>query len=306
MEKSNTISGTAFLLGSVLCWGAVPVLLRSLTGSLDAWTANGFRYPLSAVIYWPVLIMAYRSGALTAQTIARCTIPALLALGGQVFWALSPYYLPAGAISFFVRFSLLWSLIAAMILFADERRLLTIPRFYLGILLTVSGFAILATGKLRFDEDVTSIGIVIILICSVFFGFYAVSVRQFLQGIHPVIAFGVVSQIVSAGTLFGMFSLGQYEDLLVLRQRDWIVLVGSSILGIALGHAFLYSSVRRLGAAVTSGAQTTTPFFTAFLAAIMLGESMSGMAWIGGVTMVAGALTLILAQNQLIRRSQKT
>jgi drug/metabolite transporter (DMT)-like permease len=84
-----------------------------------------------------------------------------------------------------------------------------------------------------------------------------------------------------------------------MGQRDWIVLIASSILGIALGHAFLYSSVKRLGAAVTSGAQTTTPFFTAFLAALMLEETMSAMSWTGGITMVAGALTLIVAQSQL-------
>ena len=60
---------------------------------------------------------------------AAVVVPSLLALVAQVFWALAPYYLPATAIGFFVRLSLLWSLIAAMILFPDERRLLKLPQF---------------------------------------------------------------------------------------------------------------------------------------------------------------------------------
>ena len=37
--------GSLYLLCSVLCWGMVPLFLRSFIQELDAWTANGF--PLS-------------------------------------------------------------------------------------------------------------------------------------------------------------------------------------------------------------------------------------------------------------------
>jgi drug/metabolite transporter (DMT)-like permease len=298
--SSNSLSGAAFLLGSVFCWGAVPVLLRSLTDVLDAWTANGIRYPMAAVLYWPVLAVAFQSGRLDRCVIGRCLAPALLALGGQILWALAPYHLPASAIGFFVRMSLLWSLAAAMAFFPDERRLLASPRFHAGILLAVAGFLVLSVNKLKLDAEVSGTGIVIILACSFFFGLYAVSVRQFLRGIHPLVAFGVVSQIVSAGTLAAMLTAGRYADLLSLRKPDWVIVAASSILGIALGHVFLYASVKRLGAAITSGAQTLTPFVTAALAWAILGESLSAVGWCGGVGMVVGATVLLMAQNQLV------
>lgn len=303
--QSRRFSGSLFLLGSVLCWGTVPVLLRGLTGSIDAWTANGLRYPLAAVLYWPALMIALHSGYLNRNVIVRCMVPALLALAGQVFWALSPYYLPAGSIGFFVRVSLVWSLVAAMALFPDERQLLAIPRFRIGILLTVVGFMVLSASKLMFDAEVTGLGITIILICGFFFGLYGVSVRYFLRGVNPIVAFGVVSQVVSAGTLTAMVVAGDYRALWSLEKEDWVALTASSVLGIAMGHVFLYSAIKRLGAAITSGAQTLTPFVTAVLASTFLAESMSILGWSGGTAMMAGALFMLMAQSRIVSQ-QKT
>jgi drug/metabolite transporter (DMT)-like permease len=289
------------LLANILCWAAVPVFLRYLTGVLDAWTANGFRYPLAALFYWPVLLVAWRRGELHRQTLQRCLVPSFFGLAGQVLWALAPYYLPAGAIGFFMRFSLVFAFAGAMLLFPDERRLLTRPLFYLGTLLLVGGFVLMSLSKLSFDADVTWTGIAIILLCSFFFGFYGVSVRFFLRGVNPLVGFGVVSHYVSVGTLLAMFAWGDYAMLLTVSAFDWSMLVISSVVGISLGHLFLYGAVTRVGATVTSGAQTLTPFPTMLLAAWFLHETMTQPEWIAGLTMVVGAALLLVAQNQIVR-----
>jgi drug/metabolite transporter (DMT)-like permease len=291
------LGATLALVGSVLCWGAVPVLLRDLRHSIDAWTANGFRYTFSAVLYWPVLILAVRSGHLNRRVVVRCIIPAMLALGGQILWGLAPYYLEASAIGFFVRLSLVWSLVGAMTLFADERRLLRLPRFYLGLLTSVGGFVALSISKSSHGALLSVTGVAIILVCSVFFGGYAVSVRQFMRDIHPIHSFGVVSQFVSMGTLVAMFCFGEPVRLGDIDARAWIELIVSSVLGIALGHILLYTAIHRTGAAIASGVHSVTPFITAALALAFLDESMSGIEWSGGIAMVLGAVTLLSAQS---------
>ncbi len=301
---SGGLSGAAFLLVNILCWSSVPVFLRYLTGTVDAWTANGFRYPLSALLYWPVLFVAWRSGELDRQTFRRCIVPSFFALSGQVLWALAPYYLPASSIGFFMRFSLVFALAGSMLLFRDERRLLSLPQFYFGLVLLVGGFILMSISKIQFDSEVTFAGVVIILLCGVFMGFYGVSVRYFLRGINPLVGFGIVSHYVSVGILLAMFGMGKYSQLLDVSQMDWLVLVASSVLGIALGHYFLYAAVSRLGAAVTSGAQTVTPFLTMLLAAWLLHETMTGLEWCAGLTMVAGAAVLLYAQNLLVSRQR--
>jgi drug/metabolite transporter (DMT)-like permease len=305
-QLKGGMAGTAFLLGNVLCWSIVPVLLRYLTGAIDGWTANGVRYPISSVLYWPVLMVAWRSGELTSETLRRCLVPSIFGFGGQVLWALAPYYLPASAIGFFIRSSLVFALVGAMLLFPDERRLLAAPKFYVGLVLLIGGFVLMSVRKVQFDQEVTESGILIILLCGVFFGFYGVSVRYFLRGVNPLVGFGVVSNLVSVGTIAAACIWGDYGRLGSVHIRDWWVLVGSSVLGIALGHYFLYNAVTRLGAAITSGAQTLTPFPTMLLAAWLLHETMAGLEWFAGLTMVVGAAVLLVAQNQIVRHSKRS
>lgn len=296
------IAGVAFLLGNLLCWAIVPVVLRYMTDSLDGWTTNGFRYPFASVLYWPVLFFAWRAGDLNGLTLRRCIAPAVFALAAQILWAWAPYFLPAGAIGFFMRFSLLFAITAAMILFPDERKLLKLPMFYWGLILLVGGFIMMSVSKIQFDTDVTGVGIFIILLCGVFFGLYGVSVRYFLHGINPSVAFGVVSNYVSLGTLSAMFAFGDYEELLSLSLQKWFILASSAVLGIALGHIFLYSAVSRLGAAITSGAQTLIPFPTMLLAGWVLQERMTRLEWGAGLTMVVGTGVLLVAQQQTVRQ----
>ncbi len=291
------LGATLALLGSVLCWGAVPVLLRDLRHWIDGWTANGFRYTFAAALYWPVLVWAFRRGQLNRRVVIRCLVPATLALCGQMLWGLAPYYLEASAIGFFVRFALVWSLVGAMTLFADERRLLRLPRFYLGLVMSVAGFAVLSMSKNSNGIGLNAKGVTIMLVCSFFFGSYAVSVRYFMRDIRPIYSFGVVSQFVSMGTLVTMFCFGAPARLGDIDSGAWTELIVSSVLGIALGHILLYTAIHRIGAAIASGVHSVTPFITASLAMIFLRESMSGIEWAGGIAMVAGAVTLLSAQS---------
>ena len=213
----------------------------------------------------------------------------MFALAGQIFWALAPYHLEATAIGFFVRMSIVWSLLGAMLLFADERRLLRMPAFYLGFLLTVSGFLMLAVTK---TTGVTTRGVVVMIICSFFFGCYAVSVRYFLKNIHPLVAFGVVAQLVSVGTIAAMFIVG-HPDYSRLQPTDWQLMVASAILGVGIGHILLYTAVIRLGPSIAGSVQAVTPFVTAALAMIFLGESMRAIEWVSGCIMFAGATVLV-------------
>jgi drug/metabolite transporter (DMT)-like permease len=135
--------------------------------------------------------------------------------------------------------------------------------------------------------------------CSIFFGLYAVSVKVFLRRVNPWLAFGVVAQLVSLGTIAGMGLRGDVGQIPRLGVQEWLLLALSSLLGIGLGHVLLYSSVRRLGATMSSAFQTVTPLVTFALAALLLGEAMTRQEWIAGAIMLAGALLLVLAEYRL-------
>ncbi len=49
---------------------------------------------------------------------------------------------------------------------------------------------------------------------------YAISIRHFFRQIHPLSAFGVVSQFVSIGTIAAMFVMGRPTDALHLPVKS--------------------------------------------------------------------------------------
>lgn len=290
----------AALVGGIACWGITPVLLRGLTTSIDAWTANGIRYPMSAILYWPLLYFTFRSGQLTSALMQRCAVPALFALGGQVFWALAHYELQASEIGFLVRLSMVWTMAGSMVLFSDERQLLRKPWFYFGMALLVCGFLALSLPSGSLAERISSKGLAWIFLCGAFFGLYMVSVRRCIPDVNPILAFGIVAAIVSAGTVIGMFMYGDVSVVMRLTSGAWLMLVCSSILGIAFGHILMYTSIQRLGAIITSSCQSLMPFVTATVAAIFLGEALSQRQWTGGVLMIVGVLVLLSIEHVIV------
>lgn len=284
------------IAGAILCWASVPVFLRALAHSIDAWTANGLRYPLAAVLYWPILLAAWRSGRLDPGLWRRALIPAGVTFAGQILWALAPYYLEAPLIAFLGQTSVIWGIVGAMVLFPDERTLLRSPRFYAGLVLAALGAASLAISRGVLEGKGARVGVLIMLACGFFFGLYAVSVRRCMRRDSPLLAFGVVAQYVSLGTVGLMLLFAPAAPLARFDLKGWGVMAASSVLGIAVAHVLLYTAVQRLGAALAHGVSLAKPFLTLVLAYLVLGETLTPTQVAAGVAMVAGGAILLSSQ----------
>lgn len=284
------------MAATVLCWGAMPVFLRELTYYVDAWTANGLRYPFAAILYWPILVAALRAGRLDRRLLLRALVPAFFSFTGQILWALSPYYLPASLMGLLVRASILWALLAAMVLFPDERYLLRSKRFLAGLACASGGVVAISIEQGALGASAGGVGILIVLGCGLFFGLYGVSVRWCLGGVPSLLAFGVVSQYVSAGTISLMLIFGAPAAVPGLPAKAFILLGASSFLGIALSHFTYYVAIHRLGAARSSVAHLGGPFVTILLATLILGERLSAIELAAGAVLLSGLVLVLLAQ----------
>lgn len=268
-------------------------MLRELTHSVDPWIANGIRFPAAAVCYWPVLIYFYRQGRLTRQVVRQCLKPAGCLFCGQILWAMSPYYLPASSIGFLVRMTMVFSILFAMVWVREERRLLGVPAFYFGLVASTIGFLLMSFSQDYSSQAIKPFGIVLMLVYSVIYGLYVVNVRLCLEGIHPLLSFGIICQFVSTGLLVLAIFQGDWSVVPTFSSSAWALLLGSSLAGIATTHALLFTAVIRLGASITSGVQNLTPFVTALLAAAFLHESLTSIQWLGGMAIVLGAVWLL-------------
>lgn len=299
-SRSFDLKASLLLGATVLCWASIPVLIRDLARFIDAWTANGLRYPMAALLYLPILLAARRGGRLDPGLFRRALVPAAVAFAGQILWALAPYYLEAGPIAFLVQTCVAWGLVGSMLLFREERGLLRSSAFHAGLALAAGGAAALAIGRGALDTAATRTGVLIILACAVFFGLYSPCIRRFMRHDPPVLAFGVVAQYVSAGTLVLMFWLGDWRRAGEMGARAWGVTAASAVLGVALAHVLLYAAIQRIGTAIPQGVSLVTPFVTLVLAALALGETLSPAQIGSGAAMVAGGGLLLLSQQRVV------
>jgi O-acetylserine/cysteine efflux transporter len=288
------------LLASIICWGVPPIMLRYMAEQHivpDGFTTNLIRYPVATIIYIPLLIIASRRGVRLGSFWKWALLPAGINIVGQTLFAIAPYYMHAGIMSFLLRLSTIWSTLLAFILFKDERFLARSPRFWLAAAMAIAGFtlmAIIGKGNIPIGRSDLA-GIEIILICSIFWGLYDVTVRHTMGNLNPLLVFGVIGNYTSIGlALLG--PAGDPSSLKHLSATHWVFLIGSAYIGIAAAHVLYYVSLQRLGVAVSSVTLLLSPFVTMVGSSIYLREELSRIQWIGGILLIAGSTLALLTR----------
>lgn len=291
------------LLGSIICWGVPPVMLRYLTRAIpDGYTTNLVRYPIATLVYIPLVIMAVRRVKLGRFWVAAL-VPAVVNVIAQTLFAWSPYYMSAGMLSFLVRISIVWSILGAFWLFPDERPLARSRLFWSGAALAVGGFAIMAVSGLA-GREFTLAGIIVVLLCSVFWGLYDITVRYSMRNLHPLVVFGVIGNYTSIALIL-MGPLGEPSSVLRLSSGDLALLIASAFIGISAAHGMYYVALQRLGVAVSALTLMLTPFVSLVCGWLFLGEEFTAWQWVGALVLIAGA-TLALASRQYMLRITST
>jgi len=299
MRKKIDIAATLALSASILAGSTVPLFLKYFTSYIDNWTANGIRYPFSALLYLPWLLIARKRGALTGKMWKLALPPTIINVFGQILWAWTPYYIDPGLMSFLFRLSTLWAVLGSFIMFKDERHLIRSTNFWLGFILAVGGFfAIILWGKQTFDKA-TAIGITMIFFSSICWAGYQLFVRRNLSSVDSRTSFGMVSVMTSIGLLGGMFSFGNPEKALHIPTGILFLVIISGFIGVAAAHLLLYFALKRIGVAICSTTNLASPFLTAFLSHLLFSEILTVGQWIAGIIFVLGGFFLIRAQVDL-------
>ncbi len=301
MKRHIDPLATAALIGNVIAVSLIPLFLKYFTPYIDSWTANGIRYPIGALVWIPWLWMVFRNGRADRRLWKMALLPTVANILGQIFWAMTPYYLDPGLISFMIRLATLWAVLGSFILFQDERRLLRSPHFWAGFTLAVSGFVVMVLGGRQSLGSVSAVGILIVLLASLGWAAYQLTIRRNLSHTDPRTAFGAVSCMTSVGLVTAMFCAGNPGQALALPSDIVLLVILSGLVGIALSHVLLYFAIRRLGVAICSSTNLSGAFLTALLSFHLFGERLTSLQWFAGCMLVAGGVLLVYSQTHLRR-----
>lgn len=298
--KKYDVAGICFITGTLVGWASILLFLKHLVPYLDAWTANGWRYGISALLWLPLLLTGVRNGSLPDGIWRRAMWPSIFNCIGQVLYASMIYYIGPGLGGFLIRVSLISSMAGAFFLFADERVLLRSRLFWLGITAVVGGsIGTVFLGHVPI-RGATAIGIILGTTSGAFYGMYGVSVRYYMRGISAMTSFSVISLYTAAGLVIMMLLMGERHGLKVfgLSTQNWVILVGSALIGIAICHVSYYAAIARLGVAVSTAIVQLAPFLCAIGAYVIFDEVLSPLQWASGLVMIFGAMMLLTAEQQ--------
>lgn len=282
-------------------WTSIPLFLRYFKDlGVDGWSANGWRYAISSIMWLPALVLAWKRHEWPPNLWKRALLPGLLNATAQVFFGLAPYYVEVGLMTFSIRLQIVFLVFGAAVLFPSERRVIRSPIFILGMTTLLVGT--LSTIALRPEglKGGTAVGIVMSISAGLLYAGYALAVRKFLWGVKPLLAFAAVSQYAAIVMPTLMILKGKEHGLVVLHltpmQMMWLVL--SALIGIGIGHTLYYFSMSRLGVAVASGVIQLQAVTVGALEGPIFGSYLTSTQWMTGIVAIAGAMLMLYAQQR--------
>ena len=294
--------GTLALLGAMGCMIAVPLLLRYLTVHVDVWWQNALRFSVAVLFWLPFLIGRARRGQVDRRVWTLALIPLAGNLGQQILYAATVYYIQPALMSLLLKSSVVWIMVFSMALFPDERALARSPRLWLGLLLCAGGILGVTLFKEGLSTRGTLIGVAMALVSALCWGVYSVTARLAFRDIDSRLAFSVLSLYTTVVLLVLAFVFGDASAIARLSAPALGAIVGSAILGIALGHVFYYTAVKRIGGTISSLVGLAGPFLVLAVSYLAFGETLNARQWVSGLVLVVGAAVALLSQKHLGRR----
>lgn len=303
IHAGGRLLGTMCILGSLIGWSSIPLFLRYFTDMIDGWTANGWRYAVSAVLWAPVLILGIARGTLPRGLWRAALVPSVLNILAQIAFGLAPYYVSPGLMTFSLRLQVIFVTVGAAILFVNERRIITSRGFMVGMSLVILGTLLTIALKPGGLGTGSALGVTLSILAGLGYAAYALAVRKCMHAIPPITAFAAVSVLSAAGIFAVMLVCAPHRGMGVfeLSTKHLLLLALSSIIGVGLGHTFYFISIARLGLAVSAGVVQLQPIFVSIGSMYLFNEVLTPAQWAMGVVAIVGASIMLYTQHRLAK-----
>jgi drug/metabolite transporter (DMT)-like permease len=310
--------GLSLILLTLACWTSIPLFLSYFTPFIDGWTANGWRYTLIALLWLPPLLYHAARGTTPARLYKLALLPSFFNIGAQICFGLAPYFLSPALMTFALRLQVVFLMLGAAAMFPSERRTIRTPLFLSGLAMLLSGtLATLALREGGLGDKATTTGVLLSVGSGLLYAGYALSVRKCMHTTPPLLAFAAVSQYTGGALLACMLLLGKgtpdysllgwqwggSEVLTVLSTKQQLLLLASAIIGIGIGHTLYFSSIQRLGLALSSGIVQLQPVTVSLTSWAIFNQALRGPQWLTGALAITGAVLMLVAQHRAHKAS---
>lgn len=308
MTPPSAGAGVALILTSLACWTTIPLFLRHFKDQIDGWSANGWRYGFSALLWLPLLLIAMKRGTVPRGLWRAAVWPSVFNTAAQVCFGLAPYFVEPGLMTFSLRLQIVFVTFGAAMLFPAERAVIRKPAFIAGICMVVLGTMLTVYLKPGGLGGGTVTGVLLSIASGLLYAAYALSVRATMHGMPPLLAFSAVSQYTAVIMLILMviFSPTHGAQIAQLVPGQLFLLLLSAVIGIGIGHTAYFKSIQALGLAVSAGVVQLQPITVSIIAPFLFPNDarLTGSQWATGLLAVGGAATMLITQHLAAKKTQ--
>lgn len=288
----RVLKGLLCVAATVVLWSLAVTLIKFLSYHFDVATQNWVRYS-SASIFLAALL-AGRLSELRALLAERSTLLlALLVFSFQTLTVHGLYLTKTTIASLLMRMNVIFTVALSYALFRDEREVMRSWRFALGVALALAGVAGIHCRPEAPVGEAEALGMALVLLGSLMWSLYVVSIKRFLRGRDPLTLTAAVMAVASLMFVPHVVVAGDPARVLAEPLEINAVLVISGILGVGLGNWLNYVAIRELGAVVPSVLRLLIPLLTGAFSYLLLGETLLPSEAAFGSLIVAGCALII-------------
>ncbi len=304
-RSQETTKGLVLIVVTLLGWSSVTLFLKYFTSYIDAWTANGWRYGISALFWAPLLIARLIGGRLPPGIWRAAIVPAAFNIAAQICFAWSPYFINPGFITFLLRLQIVFVALGAYVFFPSERAVVCSWGYGIGVVLVLMGLTGLCFLAAEPPRGATAVGIMLALGSGILYGGYALGVRHFMRDVRSTTAFAVISLYTAGGVVAAMVVLGADHGAKAWHMTwgQLGLLLVSAMAGIAITHVTYYAAIARLGVALAGGVILLQPFLTSTASYFIFDERLTAWQWLSGGVAIVGAVIMVRPRGTRARES---
>lgn len=299
LKKHINIVGTLAAFGAIFSWATGPLFVYYLSGYLDGWSQNFWRYTIAFLVWLPFLCFSLWKGQVESRLWRWALLPAVFNIILQSFWAWGLYYIEPGFVALLARTSLFWVLLFSFLVFPEERSLAKSKTFWLGIGVSLAGIVLVIVNKEGFTAGGNRLGIILILVAEIAWALYTISARKVFRQTDSRLAFSVLSLYTAIGLAVLAILFGRPSEVFHLPSRAIVYMIVSGIVCISLSHIFYYKAMKSIGTTITTVIMQCHPFIVIVLSMLVFSEKLNGYQWAGGGVVLAGSILAILSQKKL-------
>jgi drug/metabolite transporter (DMT)-like permease len=295
-QRRRLSRGYLALFTTVAIWSVPSLFQYYLNRYYDPWSQNFYRYLVACIAIVPFVYYQIHRGApkIDRQAIAICLIPCLPNVIHQITQVIALFYMGPGVYAIFIRSTVIFTALLALIFFPEERDIIRQWQFQAGTVLGLIGaFGVIWFQAGTQDRHIALPGLAIAFSASFCWALYSTLIKRPSARLGSVRSFGIVSVITSALLLPLTCLFGKIATPLHVNAHVNLILIVSAVSCITIAHVLYYVAIQEIGVALAQTLQLLCPLGALALSAWIFGEHLTtAQIWSSAILLLGAFLAM--------------